>query len=77
MPVLGGEGRAGEGQLGATRGAVEKRRDEVEDRRDAVEGTRDAVVPSTEEHLRAGHGSHRPWSPLVRGIRRGRLPRGT
>lgn len=77
LPVLDGDTPADGRHLRAPRHAVENRRDDVEDRRDAVEGTRDAVVPSTEEHLRAGHGSHRPWSPLVRGIRRGRLPRGT
>ncbi|WP_307868465.1 YihY/virulence factor BrkB family protein [Cellulosimicrobium cellulans] len=35
------------------------------------------VAVSTEEHLRAGQGSGRPWSPIVRGVRRARLPRGT
>lgn len=35
------------------------------------------AAPSAEERLRAGHGSGRPWSPVVRGVRRARLPRGT
>jgi membrane protein len=30
---------------------------------------------STEEHVRAGQGRGRPWSPVVRGVRRGRLGR--
>ncbi|MCO7272840.1 YihY/virulence factor BrkB family protein [Cellulosimicrobium cellulans] len=34
------------------------------------------VAVSTEERLRAGQGSGRPWSPIVRGVRRARLPRG-
>ncbi len=70
LPVLDGDPPADVRHLRAPRHAVESTRDDVENRRDAAEGTRDAVVPSTEEHLRAGHGSHRPWSPLVRGISR-------
>ncbi|WP_426311309.1 YihY/virulence factor BrkB family protein [Cellulosimicrobium sp. E-16] len=35
------------------------------------------VLVSVEERLRAGQGSGRPWSPIVRGVRRARLPRGT
>jgi membrane protein len=38
---------------------------------------RAVVVTSVEERLRAGQGSGRPWSPVVRGVRRARLPRGT
>ena len=36
-----------------------------------------AGAGSVEERLRAGQGSGRPWSPVVRGYRRARLPRGT
>ncbi|WP_264031954.1 YihY/virulence factor BrkB family protein [Cellulosimicrobium sp. SH8] len=44
----------------------------------ATEGAAGSVVvaASTEELLRAGQGSGRPWSPIVRGVRRARLPRG-
>ncbi|QJW37307.1 YhjD/YihY/BrkB family envelope integrity protein [Cellulosimicrobium protaetiae] len=34
------------------------------------------VVGSAEERIRAGQGSGKPWSPVVRGVRRARLPRG-
>ncbi|WP_454044484.1 YihY/virulence factor BrkB family protein [Cellulosimicrobium sp. Marseille-Q8652] len=33
--------------------------------------------PGPEEQVRAGHGRGRPWSPVVRGFRKGRLARGT
>nr|WP_277818468.1 YhjD/YihY/BrkB family envelope integrity protein [Cellulosimicrobium arenosum] len=41
----------------------------------------DAAAPagperSAEEWVRTGQGNGRPWSPIVRGIRRGRSPRG-
>lgn len=38
---------------------------------------RHLVPPSAETRLRAGHGSGRPWRQVVRGVRRGRRPRGT
>ena len=44
----------------------------------ATQGTRDAhagAPRSTEERIRTGQGSGRPWSPIVRGYRRAHVPR--
>ncbi|MCB7136501.1 YihY/virulence factor BrkB family protein [Cellulosimicrobium marinum] len=64
LPVVDGP-RTGQGRH--ARGAIQ-------DRGATADGAGGAPS-SREEHVRAGHGRGRPWSPVVRGVRRGRLPR--